>query len=259
MIAVHNLIKSFGKLEVLKGVNLELSNAGITAILGPNGSGKTTFLKCLLGMVIPQHGQILFDGIDIRNNWHYRRYLSYAPQIARFPNNLTIMEFFEMIKDIRGVSSAREQRYIEIFDLHPHLDKRLGSLSGGTKQKVNLTAAFMFDSQYIFLDEPIAGLDPVALIRFKELLKEEKEKGKQILVTTHIMSIVEELGSEIIFILDGRIYFRGSPQELVKKYEESSIERAIAKILEPGFQDLDISPQPHEDKSAFTKNEARDV
>ena len=117
----------------------------------------------------------------------------------------------------------------------------------------------MFDSQYIFLDEPIAGLDPVALIRFKDLLKEEKEKGKQILLTTHIMSIVEELANEIIFILDGRIYFRGSPKELIHQYKESSIERAIAKILDPGFQDIDISPPPHEVGSAGSKNRERHV
>ncbi len=246
MITIHNLIKSFGKLEVLKGIQLELNKPGVTAILGPNGSGKTTLLKCLLGMVIPQHGQILFDGRDIQNDWKYRRYLSYVPQIAKFPNNLTILEFLAMIKDIRGVSTTNEQRYIQIFDLAAQLKKRLGTLSGGTKQKVNLTAALMFDSQYLFLDEPIAGLDPVSMIRFKELLKEEKEKGKQIIMTTHIMSIVEELADEIIFILDGKIYFRGTVSELFAKFHETSIERAIAKILDPGFMDFDLTPQPSE-------------
>lgn len=247
MISIHNLIKSYGKLEVLKGIQLELKDPGVTAVLGPNGSGKTTLLKCLLGMVIPQHGQILFDGRDIRNDWEYRRYLSYVPQIAKFPSNLTIQEFFDMIKDIRGVSTTHEQRYIHIFDLGSHLRKRLGTLSGGTKQKVNLTAALMFDAPYLFLDEPLAGLDPVALIRFKDLLKEEKDKGKQIILTTHIMSIVEELADQILFILDGRIYFRGTLNELLTKYKETSVERAIAKILDPGFQDIDLSPQPHAD------------
>ncbi|HLF62807.1 MAG TPA: ABC transporter ATP-binding protein [Saprospiraceae bacterium] len=246
MITIHNLIKSYGKLEVLRGIHLELKEPGVTAILGPNGSGKTTLLKCLLGMVIPQHGQIIFDGRDIRNDWQYRRYLSYAPQIAKFPNNLTILEFLEMIKDIRGVSSTAEQRYIHLFDLASHLKMRLGTLSGGTKQKVNLTAALMFDAPYLFLDEPIAGLDPVALIRFKDLLKEEKAKGKQIILTTHIMSIVEDLADEILFILDGKIYFRGTLSELLERYQEPTIERAIARILNPGFQDIDITPQPRE-------------
>lgn len=246
MITIHNLIKSFDKQEVLKGIELELKTPGVTAILGPNGSGKTTLLKCLLGMVIPQHGQIIFDGRDIRNDWEYRKYLSYVPQIAKFPHNLTVQEFLDMIKDIRDVTSTQEQRYIHIFDLKPFLRKRLGTLSGGTKQKVNLTAALMFDSQYLFLDEPLAGLDPVALIRFKDLLKEEKEKGKQIILTTHMMSIVEELADEILFLLDGRIYFRGTMHALLEKYQETSIERAIARILDPGFEDIDVAPQPHE-------------
>jgi len=255
MISVHNLVKSYGKLDVIKGIDLELKDSGVTAILGPNGSGKTTFLKCLLGMAIPQHGQILFDGEDIKNSWTYRRHMSYVPQIARFPNNLTVREFFEMLKDVRGVTTTYEQRYIRFFDLTPHLGKRLGALSGGTKQKVNLTAALMFDAQYIFLDEPIAGLDPVALIRFKDLLRQEKEKGKQIIITTHIMNIVEELADEIIFILDGRIYFRGTPKQLLSKYSEVSIERAIAKILQPGFEDVDVSPEPHEDFRTQSKKE----
>jgi len=246
MITIHSLIKSYGKQEVLKGIELELKTPGVTAILGPNGSGKTTLLKCLLGMAIPQHGQIIFDGRDIRNDWEYRKYLSYVPQIAKFPHNLTAQEFLDMIKDIRGVTSTTEQRYIQIFGLTPFLHKRLGTLSGGTKQKVNLTAAMMFYSQYLFLDEPLAGLDPVALIRFKDLLKEEKEKGKQIILTTHIMSIVEELADEILFLLDGRIYFRGTMPALLEQCQETTVERAIAKILDPGFQDIDLSPQPHE-------------
>jgi Cu-processing system ATP-binding protein len=254
MITIHNLIKSYGKLEVLRGIQLELGKPGVVAILGPNGSGKTTLLKCLLGMVIPQHGQIAFDGRDIRNDWEYRKYLSYVPQIASFPSNLTIREFIDMIRDIRGSASTNEQRYIHIFGLTPYLSKRLGTLSGGTKQKVNLTAALMLDAPYLFLDEPLAGLDPVSLIRFKELLQEEKSKGKQILLTTHIMSIVEELADEIIFLLEGRIYFRGAPAELLAKFHETSVERAIAKILDPGFEDIDISPQPNENFIASSQN-----
>jgi Cu-processing system ATP-binding protein len=246
MITIHHLIKSYGKLEVLKGISLELHGPGVTAVLGPNGSGKTTLLKCLLGMVIPQHGQILVDGTDIRNDWQYRRYLGYVPQIANFPNNLTVREFLELIKDVRKMSTTSAQRYIQIFGLAPQLDSRLGALSGGTKQKVNLTAAFMLDAPYLFLDEPIAGLDPVALIRFKDLLSEEKEKGKQIILTTHIMNIVEELADEIVFLLNGRIYFQGSVVQLLKNLNEISVERAIAKILDPGFEDFDVSPQPQE-------------
>jgi Cu-processing system ATP-binding protein len=202
-------------------------------------------------MVIPQHGQIIFDGRDIRNDWEYRKYLTYVPQIARFPNNLTVQEFFDMLKDLRG-NAPHEQRFVHLFRLTPFLKKRLGTLSGGTKQKVNLTAALMFDVPYLFLDEPLAGLDPVSIIRLKEVLQDEKVKGKQIIMTTHVMNIVEEMADEIIFLLEGRIHFRGTPAALLSKYAEVSVERAIAKILDPAFEDIDATPQPNESASSMS-------
>jgi Cu-processing system ATP-binding protein len=230
MISIQHLRKKFGKNEVLKGIDLHFDQPGITAVLGPNGSGKTTLIKCLLGMVIPDSGCICMDGENIGGQWAYRERLSYLPQIARFPENLTPRELFSMVKDLRK-SSATDEELIQLFDLSPHLNKRLSNLSGGTRQKINLVLAFMYDTPYLILDEPTPGLDPVAMLHLKELIEREKQRGKTILITTHIMGFVEEIADDIIFLLEGQIHFKGSLRTLKLQYQESSLERAIAAMM----------------------------
>ena len=231
MIEIKELHKRFGKNPVLKGIDLEIGEGGIFAILGPNGSGKTTLIKSILGMVIPQSGTITLNGNKIKDQWKYRKDIDYLPQIANFPNNLTVQELIRMIKDLRSKDAADDGRLISLFHLEPYLDKKLGTLSGGTKQKVNIVLTFMFNSPLIILDEPTTGLDPVSLLGLKELIQTEKEKGKTILITSHIMSFVEEVANEIVFLLEGKIYFKGSIQELKSMTEQHDFEHAIASIL----------------------------
>ena len=230
MIKIKNLHKKFGKLTVLDGLNLNINKGGIFAVLGPNGSGKTTLIKSVLGMVIPEEGTINIDGEEILKKHEYRNNVNYLPQIANFPGNLSVSELIQMIKDIR-TKKANDLELIELFDLQPFLKKKLSNLSGGTKQKVNLVLAFMFDAEIIILDEPTTGLDPISLIRLKKIIQEEKQKGKTILITSHIMSFVEEVSDEIVFLLDGKIYFKGSITKLKEQTNQSDLEHAIANIL----------------------------
>lgn len=230
MIEFKNLHKRFGKLVVLDGLDLNISKGGIFAILGPNGSGKTTLIKCLLGMVIPTKGEIIFDEKSVLGKWAYRNNLNYLPQIANFPPNLTVLELINMVKNLRPKASNSEE-LIELFGLKSSLDKKLGNLSGGTKQKVNIVLAFMFDSDLIVLDEPTNGLDPIALIHLKEIIQKEKDKGKTILITTHIMSFVDEVADEIVFLLDGKIYFKGTVDALKKQTNNDNLEHAIANLI----------------------------
>ena len=230
MIDIKNLDKKFGKLTVLDGLDLNISKGGIFAILGPNGSGKTTLIKCLLGMVIPNKGEILLEGNSVLKKWNYRNNLNYLPQIANFPSNLSVIELINMVKNLRPKES-KEKELIDLFGLNEFLNKKLGNLSGGTKQKVNLVLTFMFDSELVILDEPTTGLDPIALIHLKNLIKQEKEKGKTILITTHIMSFVDEMADEIVFLLDGKIYFKGSVDKLKEQTNQSNLEHAIANLI----------------------------
>jgi len=230
MVTIENLHKKFGKNQVLSGVDLNISEGGIFAVLGPNGSGKTTLIKSVLGMVIPDKGHITVLGENIKKNSEYRHKIDYLPQIANFPSNLRVKELIKMIKDLRKPTNE-DERLIDLFKLEPFLEKKLGNLSGGTKQKVNLVLTFMFDSPIVILDEPTSGLDPISLIRLKDLIKAEKAKGKTVLITSHIMSFVEEISDEIVFILEGKIYFKGSIQKLKTKTNQPDFEHAIASIL----------------------------
>ncbi|MDT0554242.1 ABC transporter ATP-binding protein [Urechidicola vernalis] len=230
MIQISQLHKKFGKLVVLDGLDLDIEAGGIFAVLGPNGSGKTTLIKSILGMVIPNSGAIQIDGKSVLKKWEYRNQINYLPQIANFPANLSVKELIAMVKNLRPKES-NEKDLIELFGLTPFIDKKLGNLSGGTKQKVNIVLTFMFDSDIIILDEPTTGLDPIALIHLKKIIQQEKAKGKTILITTHIMSFVDEIADEIVFLLDGNIYFKGSIENLKTKTEQTDLEHAIAHLI----------------------------
>jgi len=230
MIHIKNLYKKFGKLTVLDDLNLDIKKGGIFAILGPNGSGKTTLIKSILGMVIPDKGIIDIDDENILGKWSYRNEINYLPQIADFPVNLTVIELIKMVKNLRP-KQANDTKLINMFGLTPFLKQKLGNLSGGTKQKVNIVLTFMFNSNLIILDEPTTGLDPIALILLKKIIQKEKDAGKTILITTHIMGLVEEVADEIVFLLDGNIYFKGSIKKLKEQTQQSNLEQAIADLI----------------------------
>lgn len=232
MIKLSKLIKKYGKLEVLKGIDAEISRGKVTAIVGPNGSGKTTIIKIILGLVKPDYGFISIDDKKINGDHKYRSNIGYMPQIASYPENLTVIEVLSLIKDIRNRNDNPEEFLIKKFELTGELTKPIRTLSGGNKQKLSAVISLMFNPEILIFDEPTAGLDPVMSNRFKEIVQEEKEKEKTIILTSHIMSEIEELADEIIFLLDGKIYYQGSVINLLFQKGEVKLEKAVAKILE---------------------------
>ena len=231
MIEIQDLTKRFGKVEVLRSLDLNIKESGIFAVLGPNGSGKTTLIKSILGMVMPNKGSIQIRGKEVIGKYKHREHICYLPQIANFPGNLTVLELINMITDLRG-QTAEYQHLIEAFQLQPFINKKLGHLSGGTRQKVNIVLAFMFNGDLIILDEPTTGLDPVSLIKLKEMIQKRKAEGKTILITSHIISFVEEVADEIVFLLEGKIHFKGTVKELETQTQQNNLEYAIASLLE---------------------------
>lgn len=229
MITIEGIHKKFGSNQVLIDLDLKIDKQGIFAILGPNGSGKSTLIKSILGMSIPDKGQVHYDDQSILGRSAYRKRIQYLPQIATFPGNLRVYELINMIVDLRS-APARDQQLIDLFGLQDALKKKLSSLSGGTRQKINIVLTFMFEGDLIILDEPTTGLDPQSIIILKELISQEKEKGKTILITSHIMQFVEEIADELVYLLEGRIYFRGTPKDLKDRAQTDNFEKAIASL-----------------------------
>ncbi len=233
-IRVKHLSKRFGKLTVLKDFSTEIAKGEITAVVGPNGSGKTTLIKCLVGLVQPDSGEIFINDKEVRSDESYRRDIGYMPQVARLPENLKVRELLAMIKDVRGNIEAVDEELISDFALQKEWDKKLGALSGGTRQKVTAVIAFLFNPSILILDEPTAGLDPVASARFKDKLLRERANGKTIVLTSHIVSEIEELAESVVFLLEGEKKFDGKVEAFLAQTGETRLERAIAKIMTNG-------------------------
>lgn len=231
MIQINNIIKDFGKLRVLNQVNLTCKKGECIALIGPNGCGKTTLIKSILGMVIPNSGEITFEGKNIANDFQYRNHIGYMPQIGRYPDNMKVGQIIDMIKNIRNSHAQLDEDLYKQFKLESISNKRMRTLSGGTTQKVSATLAFLFNPEVLILDEPTAGLDPLASEILKEKIIAERNKGKLILITSHLLSELDELISEIVFMQDGQVKFHQTIEKLRQSTREERISKAIANIL----------------------------
>ena len=231
VITIQKLEKTFGKLEVLKKISLGFEGGKIHALLGPNGSGKSTLVKCMLGLVIPESGEIRVNGQAVKGNWEYRKAVGYMPQIAHFPENMKVRELIRMIRNVRNQPS-REDQFIELFELGDSMNKALKTLSGGTRQKVNAVLTLMFDSPILIFDEATVGLDPVSRMKFRQQLAREKAAGKTIILVSHFINEVEELADDLVFILEGTIFYQGSLAVLKSLGKDENLETVLAGMLE---------------------------
>lgn len=231
MIIATNVHEQFGKLQVLKNISVTCNKGECIALIGPNGSGKTTLIKSILGMVIPDSGFITFNGKNILHDWNYRSHIGYMPQIGRYPDNMSIGQVINMMKDIRNHEGSLDEELIQAFDLEKLYDKKMRTLSGGTRQKVSACLAFLFNPDVLILDEPTAGLDPVATEVLKEKIIAEKEKGKVILITSHILSELDEMITQVIFMQEGQLVFHKNMIDLQQETGEQRLSKAIAQIM----------------------------
>ncbi len=232
MLTATNLCKSFSKLKVLDNVSVKMEAGQAISLVGPNGSGKTTFLKCLLGLVIPDSGEIQLNETSILGGWDYRRHLGYMPQIVRYPDNMRVGQLFEMIREIRsGTFNRLDEDLMKAFEVDKFAYKTMRTLSGGTRQKVSACLTFLFDPAVLILDEPTAGLDPISAEILKEKILAEKAKGKLVLVTSHILSDLEELTTDVMYIIEGKVQFYQSIEELKTRTGEGKLNRALAQVM----------------------------
>jgi Cu-processing system ATP-binding protein len=229
------LTKRFGTLPVLQRVTLDVARGRVTAILGPNGAGKTTLIKTLLGLTRRDGGRIELDGRTLGDDPSARAAIGYMPQIARFPENLTGAELMEMLVDLRGPGATVDRDLVDLMCLRADLIKPLRTLSGGTRQKVTAVLAFLFTPTLLVLDEPTAGLDPIASGVLKDKIREERERGRTFILTSHVMTELEELADDIVLLLDGAVRFVGSLRDLTVRTKQINLERAVAQLMREGI------------------------
>ncbi len=231
MIRLEGVRKRYGRLEALKGLDLEFEAGTVTAVAGPNGSGKSTLLRIILGLVRPDHGRVYFDGEPLDGGWRYRERIGYMPQAPAFPENLTGGEVLALLKDLRGDPADPDEELLDAFALAPELAKPVRTLSAGTRQKVSAAAAFLFRPDVLVLDEPTAGLDPAASAALKDKVLREKAAGRTLILSSHIMSELEELSDRVVFLLDGALRFAGPALGLAAETGQANLERAIARLM----------------------------
>lgn len=239
MIQAENLTKKFGKLTILCDLNVTLEAGRTVSLIGPNGSGKTTFIKCLLGMNRPDQGRILFHGKSIADAWEYRTHIGYMPQIGRYPDHMTVRQLFAMMKDLRrSKAQPLDEELFEEFGVNEFYDKPMRTLSGGMRQKVSAALAFLFNPPVLILDEPTAGLDPVASEMLKAKIQREKGSDKLILITSHILSDLDELTTHVMYLQEGTLQFMKPIEALKRDTGQDQLGRAIAHIMLHGTPDV---------------------
>lgn len=229
-LVVRDLHKSYRKKKVLRGFQLEAREGTVTAILGPNGSGKSTFMRCLLGLHVFERGSVAVMGEDVRRGPAYRRHIGYMPQSPSFPDNLSVREIAGLIERVRRVKPDFCRS--EGLGVGAFLDQKWKTLSGGMKQKVNAVLALAFDAPLLVLDEPTASLDPASRLRLVDLLKRERERGKTILLSTHVLGDLWELADYLAFLHEGQVECLSAQAVPGMGSDLSLFERSIAAQLE---------------------------
>ncbi len=226
------VIKRYGRVPVLRGIDLSVKAGRVTAILGPNGAGKSTLIRVLLGLARPDDGSVTVAGTVVGDDPAYRAAIGYMPQHPHFPENLTGREVVRLLRELRGHTVPEDDELFESFALAAELDKPVRTLSGGTKQKLNAALAFMFRPRILLLDEPTAGLDPVASGVLKARILGARQAGVTVLVVSHVLSELEDLVDDVIFLLEGRVEFQGSLRRLEEITGESRLEPAVARLMQ---------------------------
>jgi Cu-processing system ATP-binding protein len=237
MLEINNITKTFNKLKALQEVTLKLNPGHIYGLVGPNGCGKTTLIKSILGLVTPDSGTVLINGKDTARDWTYRAQIGYLPQNPDYPSQITLKELLELLSEIRNQAPVRTTELLKLFNLEKVYHRPFGELSGGMKQRVGAIAALTFDSPILILDEPTVGLDPLILVPFKKLIQQEAKRGKLILLVSHVLVEMEQMADQFIFMIDGKIGLQGDLQTILRdistpNHETHNLETAVVRWME---------------------------
>ena len=230
-VRMRGVVKRFGRRTILDQLDATFPAGKVTGLVGPNGAGKTTLIKILLGLVRPDAGHVEILGRPLDGTPEYRARLGYMPQAPRFAEHLTGRELVDLVRDLRGATGPIDDALLDWFTGTPALDQRVATLSGGTRQKLNAALAFLFRPDLLILDEPTAGLDPVASRRLKDQILAARDRGATVILSSHLAGELDELADHLVFLLDGRTRFEGAPRELARATGWHELERGWAALM----------------------------
>lgn len=226
MIKVNNLTKKYDSKLAVDNISFEIRDGEILGFLGPNGSGKTTTLNMLVGLIDATSGNAEMDGLDmLKNSVEVKKKLAFLPDNPEIYEYMTGRKFVYFVSNIYGVSKEdrdqRLQELAEMFGMTEDLDTMISGYSHGMKQKIALISALIHDPEVLMLDEPMVGLDPQASFNLKELMRERTKRGKSVFFSSHVMDVVEKIVDRIIIIKKGELIFEGTIDELkeLRSYE----------------------------------------
>ena len=247
VLRIDGLVKRYGAVEAVRGIDLELGPGEVLGFLGPNGSGKSTTIRCMLGLLRPTAGSIRVFGLDAGSHGiAIRRRVAYAPAELRLPGHLTAAEFVTGISRLRGGSAARRDQLADRLRLDLHRPMR--ELSSGNRRKVAIVLAFMADAELLVLDEPTSGLDPLIQREFTDLVRDAEAGGTAVFLSSHVPSEVQRVAGRVAVLRAGRIVASGSVAEF-RRRARSHIEvffddgpptaelRALPGLLDPRVVD----------------------
>lgn len=231
MIAFTDISKRYGRRQVLDHFTATVPTGLVTVLVGPNGSGKTTLLKLLLGLARADGGRIVIDDVPLDGNPASRARIGYMPQTPRFPSRQSGRELLRLLQHLRRDTAEPELSLADAFAMRHQFDRPLGELSGGWRQRINAVLALAFRPALLVLDEPTAGLDPLAGRIFKDRLLAERAAGTTILITSHVLAELEEIADHVLFLDEGRAAWQGGVEELKRTTGTATLERAVAALL----------------------------
>ncbi len=236
MLEVHNLIKRFNAIPAVDGVSFTLGPGEVLGYLGPNGSGKTTTVKMLTGLLEPSEGRILFRGQEVRRDLiEFRKHLGYVPEEPHLYPFLTGREYLQLVGRLRSlpeqVLEKKIDALLELFGLHPHRHSSIGSYSKGMKQKVLLCAALLHNPALLIFDEPLSGLDVASMLIFRRVVHTLAGEGKMILYSSHVLEVVEKLCSRVVILHRGRMLANDRVERLRDLMKLPSLEEIFRQLV----------------------------
>jgi len=249
MIETKNLTKNYGNLTAVDDLNLTIRDGDIFGFIGPNGAGKTTTMRILVTLLEPTRGKASINGLDVRRHGKkVRRLVGYMPDFMGVYDDLKVFEYLEFFAAAFGIERKKRKSIVEgvleLTDLQSKRSVTVDSLSRGMQQRLGLARVLIHDPKVLILDEPASGLDPRARIEIRELLRELKRMGKTIMISSHILSELEEICDHIGIIEHGRLVFSGTLEEILSRLGiQSKVRVRVANNQDKAVELLTALPQ----------------